>query len=225
MDNYLISFYDFKKTPLILFKGQITDIHGHIPARVQITIRDIETGIISGTYLADSSGKYSIILPAGKNHGVTLEAKGYLFHSENIDLTGKSDFYEMHNTIQLVPCEPGFEIVLNNIFFAPGKAVLSSFSIYELSDILNLLREHPGLNVEISYRMQTPGKKTKENAALSLSRARAIADYLSANGIQKDRMEAKGYGKIPKGRSESCELRITGVSPEKKVTFDFISPP
>lgn len=209
--NYLISFYDQNKTPLIILKGRVSDIYSDSVFRTKISVTENETGKIAGIFIADSSGKYSIILPGGKNLNITFDADGYLFHSENIDLSKDSNFYEKHNVVQLVPPETGSEIVLNNIFFAPDKTDFSFSSFTELSNLLNLLKENPRISVEISYLLQPDKKNAAVNADLAQNRAQAVVDYLSGNGIQKDRLTARGVVKLPKEKTPGCRLRVSGT--------------
>lgn len=208
--NYLVSFYDQNKTPLVLLKGQVRDIYNNSVLQTKISVFENETGKNTGVFIADSSGKYSIIMPRGKNLNITFESDGYLFHSENMDLSADSNFYEIHNAIQLVPLAPGSEIALNNIFFIPGKTDISFFSLAELSNILNLLKKNPGITAEISYLAGQDKKNDGINAALAQGRAQAVADYLSGNGIPADRITARGIEKLPKGKASGCELRVSG---------------
>jgi outer membrane protein OmpA-like peptidoglycan-associated protein len=59
--------------------------------------------------------------------------------------------------------------------------------------MLDILREHPGLVVEISGHTDSDASESY-NQRLSESRARAVTDYLAQAGIAPARMIARGYG-------------------------------
>jgi outer membrane protein OmpA-like peptidoglycan-associated protein len=193
-DNYMITFAEYKEPPLTLLKGVITDAYGKVPKVVDITVTDNETGEIVGIYHSNSkTGEYLFILPPGKNYNITYEADGYLFHSDNMDIALKTNYYVIRRAIQLQPLVVGSKIVLNNIFFDFDKATLRQASNVELGRLFKLLKKYPGLVVEISGHTDSKGSP-EYNIRLSQERAQAVVKYLIEKGISKDQMTAKGYG-------------------------------
>lgn len=193
-DNYLITFFEYKESPLTLFKGTVTDPYGKVPKTVEITVTDNETEKIAGIYHSNSkTGEYLFILPPGKNYNVTYEAEGYLFHSENMDVLIKTNYFVIRKAIQLKPLVVGAKVVLKNIFFDFDKATLRPISNVELGKLYKLLNGNKGMVVEISGHTDEKGE-VNYNIKLSEERAQSVVAYLIEKGINKNQMVAKGYG-------------------------------
>ncbi len=231
-DNYAVTFYDYKESPLTVLKGEITDITGKVPKIIEITVTDNETGELVGVYHSNSkTGEYLFILPSGKNYNITHESEGYLFQSVNMDVSQNKKYYFSQNTIQLEPIAVGSKVVLNNIFFDFDKATLRNISNVELNKLFKLLTKNPGMVVEISGHTDSKGSE-EYNIKLSEERAQSVVNYLIGKGINKNQMVAKGYGKSepaanninadgsdnPENRqlNRRAELKIIKIKSQKK---------
>lgn len=226
-DNYMITFLDRKATALTLIKGIVNDETNKPAKKVVITVTDNESGQIVGIYRTNSkTGQFLFILTPGKNYNITYQAAEHLFYSENVEIPIKSNYYEINKSILLNPIIVGSKIVLNNIFFDFDKATLRNLSNVELKNLVMLLKSNPNLKVEISGHTDSKGDSAY-NQKLSEERAKAVVDYLIQNGIEAERMQAKGYGKTmpaannkkangkdnPDGRqlNRRVELKITKI--------------
>lgn len=101
------------------------------------------------------------------------------------------------------PLKAGDIIRLDQLFFEGGRAVLLKKSKKQLSKMLKQIQDHPTMKFEIQghvccidtdYFRDAVDEDTGINN-LSESRAKAIFEYLIANGIAKERMTYKGYGR------------------------------
>nr|MBC8344068.1 OmpA family protein [Bacteroidota bacterium] len=97
------------------------------------------------------------------------------------------------------------------------------------STILVLMRDNPSIIAEISSHTDSKGTESY-NERLSQRRAQSVVDYLIKNGIEKERLQAKGYGENqpiaqntnpdgsdnPMGRQKNrrTEFRVIGILPE-----------
>ena len=79
------------------------------------------------------------------------------------------------------------------ILFDTGKSTIKSASAGVLNDITAILKEYPEANFSIGGHTDSTGREAF-NQTLSESRAKAVHDYLVANGINDDRLSSKGYG-------------------------------
>ncbi|MBA3705041.1 MAG: PD40 domain-containing protein [Bacteroidetes bacterium] len=220
-DIYEITFTPIKKKKgpkLILLKGIISDELSAKPLESSIEIIDNEKNQVLSTILSNSAtGKYLISLPAGKNYGISVKAKGYLFHSENFNVLDTASYTEVNKDIQLKRLEVGNKIVLNNIFYDFDKATLRTESISELERLLTLMKENSTLQIEIASN--TDSKGTDEyNQKLSQARAQSVVDYLIGKSISKERMIAKGYGETnPIATNDTDEGRQLNRRTEFKI--------
>ena len=89
--------------------------------------------------------------------------------------------------------EEGKIIPLKNIFFDTDKAELLPRSYVELNKLLQLMYKHPKMVIEIAGHTDSIGDHLY-NISLSQNRAKAVADYLISNGIDKARTSFKGLG-------------------------------
>lgn len=88
----------------------------------------------------------------------------------------------------------GFQIVLYNVNFAPGRTTIPSIATNQ--DIIYLkqaLDVDPNLMVEIGGYTDNSGSYS-ENMSLSTQRAKFIYDHLIASGYAAERLSYKGYG-------------------------------
>ncbi|MFO8054078.1 MAG: OmpA family protein [Bacteroidales bacterium] len=179
---------------LTLMKGKISDKESGEPLEATINLTDNATNENVANFSSnEQTGKYMVTLPAGKNYGIAVRAEGYLFYSENIDLTDKQGYEELEKNIELEKIEVGKSIVLRNIFFDTDKSSLRDESQGELDRLYDILNKNPDIKVEISGHTDNVGS-AEYNKKLSRDRAKAVVDYLIQKGIDKDRMEYAGYG-------------------------------
>ena len=83
--------------------------------------------------------------------------------------------------------------VLNNVFFEKGSADLKEESKIELEKLTRLIKDNPGLRVQINGHTDNIG--TPEfNMELSEKRAEAVYAFLVKKHVHKYRLEYKGFG-------------------------------
>lgn len=203
---------------LILLKGVITDEKDGHPLEATIQVIDNEKHEVLSTLVSNSStGKYLVTLPAGKNYGIYVNAKEYLFHSENFDVHDTSDYTEVIKDIALKKLEVGSQIVLNNIFYDFDKSTLRDESKTELDKLTELLTNNPSMKIEISSHTDSKGSDDY-NLKLSQARAQSVVDYLIGKGIKPERMTAKGYGESsPRATNDTEEGRQQNRRTEFKI--------
>lgn len=95
-------------------------------------------------------------------------------------------------------------IVLNDIPFAFDQATITTVGARELDRLVQLMQEHPEMRILIVAHTDEVGK-AKYNKKLSQARADATAQYLYDQGIEPQRIEAKGVGSSePKVACTNC---------------------
>jgi outer membrane protein OmpA-like peptidoglycan-associated protein len=182
------------KSRVTLLKGVIKDALTKQPIEANIALLNNKTGQkISEVNSNSATGAYLIILPAGKNYAITVTKPGYLFHSENFDISDTAEFQEIIKNVDLNKAQVGAKIVLRNIFFDFDKATLRPESNIEIERLRKVLIEYPTMKIELSGHTDNKGS-SDYNKKLSDSRAKAVLDYLVKKGISPDRMTSVGYG-------------------------------
>jgi outer membrane protein OmpA-like peptidoglycan-associated protein/tetratricopeptide (TPR) repeat protein len=195
-DIYKVTFLDeLNKPKLTLLKGAITDKKTGQPIQATIEIFDNDNNKLIGVFESNSTtGKYMVSLPAGVNYGISVKSPGYLFYSENFVIDKDAAFKEVVKDIGLDKLEVGKKVVLKNIFYDYNKATLRTSSNNELGKVVELLNSNPKIKIEISAHTDSRGGDAY-NEKLSQERAQSCMDFLTAKGIDKSRLIAKGYGK------------------------------
>ncbi|MBN4052329.1 MAG: hypothetical protein COC01_00905 [Bacteroidetes bacterium] len=205
-DIYMITFPEVS-IPLTVMRGYI---HGanKVPIGARIIVTDNETGELVGVFKSNkATGKYIIILPPGRDYNFTVEGKGadeYLFYSKNINIPDQSEFKVIEDSIVIKEIKVGAKTVLRNLFFDTDKSNLRPTSRVELDRIFRLLQDNQNIKIEISGHTDDVGSK-KYNQRLSEKRANAVVEYIYERGISKNRLVAKGYGKMKPIEDNSTE--------------------
>lgn len=105
---------------------------------------------------------------------------------------------------------------LAKVYFDAGKSDLKTQYHTDLDNILDALKKHPELGVEISGFASMEG--TEElNRELSNKRAISVLDYINHRGIVRRRIVAKGYGatkdeSASKEEGRRVEVRIVDLT-------------
>ena len=211
---------EIKTTRLTILKGVITDAFTNNPLGAEIEIVDNDKNVVVFVQKANSAtGKYLVSLPSGKNYGIAVKATDYLFHSENFDIPGATNYQEITKNIMLNKMAVGSKIVLKNIFFDYAKATLRPASFPELDRLVKLLTDFPTTRIEISGHTDNRGS-LKTNTRLSEARAKSVVDKLISKGIDAGRLEFKGYAYFqPIATNDTDE----GRQENRRVEFKVLS--
>jgi hypothetical protein len=200
--------------------GKVLDtIMGVIPLVGKISFMDATTGKTESFVISDSTGKYTARLPEGKVYGVEIHAAGYLYFLDVLDLSGASNQEMIHLNFYLRKVEVGTKVVLDNIYFETGKAVLRPESFDALDQVFRFLENNPSIRLEISGHTDNTGS-LRINERLSRERAKAVVDWLVGKGIAPDMLDYEGYADTqPVATNDTAE----GREKNRRVEFKVIS--
>ncbi|OFX20799.1 MAG: hypothetical protein A2041_03905 [Bacteroidetes bacterium GWA2_31_9b] len=200
--------------------GIVTNAKTNDPVSAKIEIIDMEQSKVISTGLSDSLGNYKMRIPKQKDYGVEVTAKDYLFYVKMLYLKDKQVVEsKIQANFQLDKVEVGSKVILNNIFFETNKATLKSESYTELERVLQLLIQNPTVRLEISGHTDNIGG-FKANQQLSESRAKSVVEYLIGRGIEKSRLEYKGYSFNQPVADNNTE---SGRAQNRRVEFKVLS--
>ncbi len=211
---------DIRPPKTLWVKGKVFDTKTKegLPSSVELT--DIISRQLISKVQTDEEGNYLTTLPTGKDYAFNVNRKGYLFFSENYDLSSNKIDSVLTADIPLQPIEPGASIVLKNIFFDSKKTDLKPGSMAELNSVIKLMADNPNLKILISGHTDNVGKP-QDNIALSNNRALSVIKYLLASRqIAKDRLQSKGFGETKaiadntteEGRAKNRRTEMSVVS-------------
>jgi cytochrome c oxidase subunit II len=123
---------------------------------------------------------------------------------------GEAHAPEVFSIEAVTEAKVGEVLELNNVTFATGSGNLTSASSKELDLVVEAMTKNPTMTVEVGGHTDNVGDAAK-NKALSEARAKAVAAYVTAKGVDPKRMTAAGYGQdapvasndTPEGRQEN----------------------
>ncbi|HET7818966.1 MAG TPA: OmpA family protein, partial [Bacteroidia bacterium] len=106
-------------------------------------------------------------------------------------------------------------VVLNNLLFETGKAILQKESFPELDKLAGTLLLSQAV-IEIRGHTDNIGNE-KDNQKLSEERAKAVVDYLISKKINKQRLHYKGFGS-----TQSVAPNTTEEGRQKNRRVEFV---
>jgi len=212
-----------KTMRLTVVKGLVSEYETDKPLYANVEIIDNATQEVVQSFMTNaSSGSYTVMLPSGKDYGMSVSADGYMFHSENFKIPSATGFQEVTKDIHLLPVNPGAKIVLRNVFFDSGKETLRPESYPELTRLSEAFKLYPNLVVEISGHTDDVGSASY-NQGLSQRRAQSVVDYLVSIGVPITHLVAKGYGESQPMASNATQLIIQFIHIQKTLNISVWS--
>ncbi|NEN23059.1 OmpA family protein [Cryomorpha ignava] len=161
--------------------------------QVDLYLIEEDQEVLMERFKTSGDGTFKVNFESEKQYKVVLSKEGFFSNNIDVDTRGISESETIHQNIGLSEIS-GRSIVMGNINYEFDSAELTSESRYEIDKgILNILRENPGIVVEISSHTDNRGE-LKYNTDLSQRRAENVIKYLTERGIASDRLQAKGYG-------------------------------
>ena len=95
-----------------------------------------------------------------------------------------------------------------NIFFDFDQSSLREESFTELERLYELLINNINLIIEISGHTDNKGSRSY-NKRLSLNRAKSVVNYLIEKGIDKKRLNYKGFGFLLVSAADQNDIDVT----------------
>lgn len=121
-------------------------------------------------------------------------------------------------TVDVVELAPGDAVVLQNIQFEFNSSALTADSESGIQILTEFLKRNPDLKVELAGHTDNVGSESY-NLKLSSDRAESVRKALIANGIDENRLTAKGYGATkPLAPNDTDEHRALNRRTEMVVT-------
>ena len=193
------------KNPAVTVEGSVSNASTKNPifARIDIVTTDGST-VVNSVATNVSTGNFSLNIPSDSLLNMVVKADGYMsYESEIFVEPGQEN--TLDTDFELIPIEIGVTVQLPNVLFERSTTNLLSASYEELDQVVNLLEEHPEMEIELSGHTDNQGS-AKLNLELSEDRVETVILYLVGKGVNRTRLRGKGYGgtkPIASNRSEA----------------------
>lgn len=179
-----------------LLRGLVKNKETGQPVQAAISLIDNQSLATQVSANADPvDGKFDMMLPVYGLSSLKILAKGYLFYGEDLLLDTMVLKNSITRKIELSPIRVGSSLILNNIYFDPGRWELLDRSRAELERLVEFLELNPKVRIQISGHTDNTGNRSQKQT-LSLYRANAVRDYLISKGIAAVRLSTKGFGML-----------------------------
>ena len=206
-------------TSLRLYGWVVDTLEGAEPIIAKMAFFDLASGEREALAVSDTTGSYTVSLPEAKDYAVEINASGYLYFLDILDLSSENGDEKIHRDFFLRKVEVGTKVVLDHIFFETGKAILQSASGDALDQVLRFLENNPSMKIEISGHTDNTGS-IRINQKLSRERASAVVDYLVERGIPSEMLVFKGYADTqPVADNDTAQ----GREQNRRVEFKVLS--
>ncbi len=168
--------------------------------------------------LSDSSGRFSLRLPAGDRFEIFILGfnDSTSYNVLDIPALKGNQFYKNGFKVD-IQFEAPKSFVLDNCTFESGKATLKPEAYTVLDDLVDYLKRKEDERIEVGGHTDNVGK-AEANMILSTNRAETVRQYLLSKGIAVERVMAKGYGlTVPIAENDDEEGRQMNRRTEVKI--------
>ena len=170
---------------------------GQPVANTEVNITNTTQNTVEHTTSNEPNGAFRTQLSANGEFVIFAKKAGFISNIEKISTIGLNRSATLYVNLELGIAETkvGNNMVLKNIYFEIGKAVLNTNFSTDLAKLVQFLQDNPLTKLEIQGHTDNTGNALV-NKILSEKRANCIVNYLVTNGVSKNRLTAKGFGAL-----------------------------
>ena len=201
-----------------MLRGWIYEKDGYeLPEGVIYMIGDDGTNSSFGVM---KDGSYSVRVTPGVKYVLLGTCKGYLNSMQELTADSVEENREYQLDFELASITK--PVLIDNIFYEYDKATLTAESTASLNELVKLLELNPNVTIELGSHCDFRGSDNY-NQRLSQARAESVVEYLTAAGIEKERLTAAGYGEeSPKVVTKKLSEKHTFLKEGDILTEEFI---
>jgi peptidoglycan-associated lipoprotein len=172
-------------------KGVVRDVKTKaLLARAEVELNGSDGTMLKRT--TEKDGTFQFRLSGNTEYIAIVRREGYFAQkSGTVSTEGLKESKTFTENLLMTSLREIVEIP--NIFFEFGKADLSIESTDALDELIALMNDNPKIVVSLIAHTDNRGADAA-NMQLSQRRAQAVVDYLIINGIDEERLNAKGMG-------------------------------
>ena len=207
--------------------GLITDIDTkEILPNAKVILFDDKMNKISETISSDK-GAYSFKIECNKKYYVRASKEEYETTEKSfgpVTKTGESKL-DIELKRNIFPVEVGTDLAkildVSIIYFDLDKWNIRPDAAEDLEKIIAVMNQYPNMTIDI--RSHTDSRQThKYNELLSDRRAKSTLEFMVKNGINRNRLTAKGYGETQLVNNCSDDVPCSEAEHQKNRRSEFI---
>lgn len=167
--------------------------------------------------VTNQAGQFLIQLPSNEIYDIRIQSIGdeIEYNTMEIPAVKPGEFFEEAELV--IEYDPGSTFSFTNLQFEPAKADLKAVSYTHLKNLVEIMKRKKDLKIRIDGHTDSDGEESA-NQILSQKRAESVKNYLISQGIDANRMVAKGFGEsnpvadnsTPQGKAQNrrTEIRV-----------------
>ena len=207
--------------------GLITDVDTkEILPNAKVILFDDKMNQISET-TASEKGAYSFKIECNKKYYVRASKEEYETNEKpfgSVTKTGESKL-DIELKRNIFPVEVGTDLGkilgVSIIYFDLDKWNIRPDAAEDLEKIIAVMNQYPNMTIDI--RSHTDSRQThKYNELLSDRRAKSTLEFMVKNGINRNRLTAKGYGETQLVNNCSDDVPCSEAEHQKNRRSEFI---
>jgi len=171
---------------IVYKKGTEEPIDGAV-----VTLNKIGGGSLKVQTGADGSFKFN--LEESSAYGLRGEKTNFSSDSASVSTVGLTYSTTIDKDLYLEMITLNKPIRLENIYYNFDKADIRPDAAKELDKLVKLMKENPTMWIELGSHTDSRGNDAY-NQVLSQRRANSAVQYIIDQGINKNRITARGYG-------------------------------
>lgn len=187
----------------VVTKEKKDDGSEEVLPQTRVVLYDQNNKNIGGDF-SSQSGRLRFTLTPNQEFSMIASKSGYFSKTVSYSTVGKTPNPEdliqevtnivLDTTIVLEPLILERSIVLENIYYDLDKADIRPDAAEELDKLVQILKDNPKIRIELSSHTDARASDSY-NDALSQRRAESAVEYIASQGIDRDRLVPKGYGR------------------------------
>jgi outer membrane protein OmpA-like peptidoglycan-associated protein len=158
----------------------------------QLFLENQSTGV-SRAMETDANGTAVVMVDKRFAYTISADKARYFNLQEALSTEAMDGRRELTRVLALSSYEIGKPIRFRDIAYQHAQTELDFAAKLELDQLVRLMLVNPSMVVEIGSHTDSNGRNIT-NERVSRERAEAVVDYLVANGVDRERLEARGYG-------------------------------
>ncbi len=204
-----------------VIEGNVIDLETKIDIPNTTVIIYDENGLEVSKQVTDKNGAFKFDVEPFETYTITAKKEGFI--DNTFDFTATKGFntkyskdLELKSAIEKI--DP-IVLEIDHIYFDSAKWTIKAESYSALDKVIEILNDFPDKSLFINAHTDNVGSD-RYNLGLSLKRAASTVEYFVNKGINKDRLEPKGFGETqPKA---DCKTTCSPQQLEANRRVEFI---
>lgn len=182
--------------------AEVTNVLDNSPVpKAQVVIYNGNTLVKNAK--TNAEGKYKTKLPNELSYIVAVSNNSQN-QQQTADLTKVFSDTTIVLKYQVLHFENGMKYSLQNGHFDLGSSTLNSDTKLELNNLAELMKKEPSISIRVDGHTDSQGDE-QSNQKLSEQRANSVKKYLVQKGVDKNRIQTRGFGDNRKLSNENTE--------------------